>query len=373
MIRIPESVLKFSAGDKHIEPYKMFYDYWNHFQANKGKEGLEYQVLRADGTKISFAEKEEQMNAALKREILRVSGITGVDEFPLVQLSTHPTFKWACFAVVSAMIDMIMPDFVNDAFSSFAEIRNLGWGDSAIWRIKPRDIFTISKHGRDIRKTEVHKQFIGEKTLIPDPYQLTVGGISLYKVLTGMESLADLVTKMIESFDVAINEDIYDAFETAMLALPSTEATGLYASGYTQDELTRLCENVSAWNRAEAVIFGTKRALANILPNDANYRYYLTDDFVKNGYIGNAFGYRVFALTQMADYSTPFGTKLSNSYLYILSPGAQKFVKVVLEGSTLANATDHWENADLTQDATLIKSWGVGVITSAVAGCIALS
>ena len=136
--------------------------------------------------------------------------------------------------------------------------------------------------------------------------------------------------------------------------------------------MTRLCEQVSSWNSGGAAIVGTKRALANVLPNDANCRYTLNDDLVRVGYIPMAFGYPLVALPQVAKWQTPFDTLLSNDYIYILTPGGDKFVKVVLEGSTLSYTDGLYENANLMQNATFWKSWGVGVATAAVAGCIAL-
>jgi hypothetical protein len=370
-MKIPAHVVTFAAGDKNLGVYKMFYDYWKHYQNENGKKNTEFNPYRQDGTLISFSEKEDQMNGALRDEIIRVAGVTNYGDFPVEQWSTNPMINWASFAVVSAMIDMILPESLVDSIGLYSEIRAIGWGDSALFTIKPRDLFAVSKSGRGQKLTEIHQQFSTEKTLTADPHQLTVG-VSLYKVLAGVESLADLVSKVIKSMEVALTVDVYNAFHAAMIALPSTTTTGLYVSGYTQDSLTRLCEQVSSWNAAEAVIVGTKRALANVLPTDANYRYTLNDSFMTVGYVPTAFGYSVMALPQVAKWQSPFDTLLSNDYLYILSPSSQKFVKVILEGQTLSYANTTFENANLTQNATFLKSWGVGVATSAVAGCIAL-
>lgn len=370
-MKIPANVITFAAGDKNLATYKMFYDYWKHYQSNSGNKNVEFQSIREDGTPISFAEKEEQMSAALKREIVRVAGVLNFDEFPVEQWASNPMINWASFAVVSAMIDMILPESIIGHVGLYSEVRTMGWGDTALFTIKPRDLFAVSKSGKGQKMTEIHQQFVGEVTLNPEAHQLTVG-VSLYKVLLGQESLADLVSKVIKSMEVALTVDVYNAFHAAMIALPSTTTTGLYVSGYSQDSLTRLCEQVSAWNSAEAVILGTKRALANVLPTDANYIYTLGDPFMTDGYVPKAFGYSVMALPQVAKWQTPFDTLLSNDYLYILSPASQKFVKIVLEGSTLSYTNTAFENANLLQNATFLKSWGVGIATSAVAGCIAL-
>ena len=65
---------------------------------------------------------------------------------------------------------------------------------------------------------------------------------------------------------------------------------------------------------------GTKVALATILPDDANYRYELESEFVQLGYMRHAFGMDFLELTQLADWTTPFATVLSDSYIYVVAP-----------------------------------------------------
>jgi len=166
---------------------------------------------------------------------------------------------------------------------------------------------------------------------------------------------------------------VYNAMATAMAALPSTTTTGLQISGYSQANLVRLSEQVTAWNQgAKAMLFGTAVGLLNVLPDDLNYRYDLESKYVAVGHIPTISGIDVMRLPQVADITTPFGRVLSDTNLWILSPSSQKIIKVVLEGNTLSNTTQPFENADLTQTTTLWKSYGVGVATNAVAGLITL-
>ena len=303
---------------------------------------------------------------------MRQSGIVGFDEMPLEKWVTHPTLSWATFAVVSAMIDTILPQTLVDGLGMYTDVRNVGWGDSASFDVEARDLFVVSKAGRAQRSSEVKKQFKGQFTIIPEMHQITVQ-VSLYKVLAGLESLAAFVTKMIRSLETQITVDTYNVFNVAMEALPSTATTGLRVSGYTQASLVRLCQQVTAWNGGQkAIICGTQLALVNVLPDDANYRYILESDYVRIGYLRTAFGYDVLAMPQVVDVGTPFGTVLDNSNLYILSPAGQKLVKLVYEGSTLANTTGTFENANLTQNATIWKSYKAAIGTSAVAGIITL-
>jgi hypothetical protein len=112
--------------------------------------------------------------------------------------------------------------------------------------------------------------------------------------------------------------------------------------------------------------------LQNVLPADANYRYDIQSDFVKVGYIQTAFGYDLMVLPQVADWKNPFKLALDNKRLYIVSPGAQKIIKLCIEGSTISNVDGTFANANLTQNATIKKFWGTGVATNAVAALILL-
>jgi hypothetical protein len=370
MIRLPNNVLAFSGGKTTV--YEQFVDYYNHAQSANGAKGRTYsfQDKKEDGTLISFSEKENAMNEALKFEIMRVAGLTSLDGFPLETWQSHPTLKWATFAIVSAMIDMILPDALLQSTGIYADVRGIGFGDSASFEVKPRDLFVVSKGGLTKRTAEIQKQFNGQVTILPEMRQLSVE-VSLYKVLAGKESLSDFVAKAVKSMEVAVATDVYTTFNTAMGVLDNAGDDLLRVAGYTQADLIGLGQKVTAWNGgSKAVIIGTQLALQNILPSDANYRYTLESDYVKLGYIQNVFGFDVMLLPQVADYSTPFKTLLDDTRIYIVSPSVNKLVKVVLEGSTLSNVDAPYANANLSQSATLWKSWGTGIATNAVAALI---
>ena len=144
------------------------------------------------------------------------------------------------------MIDMVLPQTVIDSIGLYSEVRTIGWGDSAAFDVSPRDLFVVSKAGRSKRTSELHKQFKGQVTIIPEPREMTVF-VSLMKVLAGKESLADFVMKMVRSFETALATDVYSVFYTAMEAVDSS-ADGLKVTGYTQDEFVRLSQVVATWN-----------------------------------------------------------------------------------------------------------------------------
>ena len=366
-----KSLIKnFSAGNDKL--FIDFADYWNHYRANQKKDtNIEYATVDQEGKPITFNDKETRMNKGLIDEIIRRSGVVDTDQ-PLEYWFNHPLVKHEAFAIVSAMIDMILPDTIIDSVGLYTDVRTIGYGDSQSFDVEPSDIFSISKAGQGQRTSEIKKQFKGQVTVVPENREITVG-VSLYKVLSGAESLADFTAKAIRSIETQITLDSYTLFAATLGALPTTATTGLRVAGYSQASLTRLCEQVTAWNGgSKAVIVGTRLALVNVLPNDANYRYMLDSPYATLGYIPQAFGYDVMMLPQVADRTTEWALALDNETLWILSPASQKLVKLVLEGSTISNTTGTFDNAYLSQTAMFMKRWGVAIATNAIAGAMTL-
>jgi len=314
MNRLPMSVKTFAAGGND-KLYIMFQDYWNQYRSLNGTKNLSFESRNADGDTISFGEKEKQLNTALKAEILRVAGIGSIDTFPLEVWASHPTLKWASFAVVNQLIDAVLPDTLIDTIGLYTDIRTIGYGDSAAFDIEPRDLFVVSKAGRGMRQSEIRKQFRGQVTILPELRELTVG-VSLYRVLSGAESLAKFATKAIKSIESQMALDAYNAFATAMAALTGTAGdTQLKVTGWAQDDFVRLAQKVGAWGNAKPILIGTQRALQNVLPDDANYRYDLSSEFATMGYVKNVFGYDAMALPQVADWGTEFAVSISDTTL----------------------------------------------------------
>ncbi len=372
-MKIPNHVINFAGGETKLDIYKQFIDYYNHYRFinDNSKTHLEFEKTKPDGSTFTFAEKEELVNKNLLSEIIRHAGIN-ISEFSIETFATNPNFIWATFAVIDSLIDVVLPTSIIETTGIYADVRNGGFGDNFKFEIEPRDLFVVSKSGHAQRSTEMRKYFRGAVTITPEAHEITVG-VSLYKVLAGKENLANFVTRAVRSMETQMMLDVYNAFATAMANLSSTTTTGLLISGYSQANLLRLCQQVTAWNGgAKAVVMGTPSALLNVLPDDANYRYDFDSPYVKVGHLPFISGYDIMPIPQVVDIATPFGLAISNSYLWIVSPSAQKIIKLCIEGSTLANTGGAYSNANLVQETVLTKMWGVGVATNAVAGTITL-
>jgi hypothetical protein len=359
-MKLPMNVITF-AGEK-VNIYKQFKDYFNHYH----KKGT------FDET-VSLSEKEQKINFAVKEEIARLANLPTVEGIAPEVLASHPSYSWATFAVIGAMVDSVLPEAIIDSVGLYTDVKVGGYGDSFAFDVKPRDLFVVSKAGKGKRTSEVHKQFDGQVTIVPEFRDITVQ-VSLYKVLAGQENIAEFAMKAAKSLEAQMTIDAFNAFNTAMGSLDNAGDDALRVAGYTQSVLVEYAQKVTAWNGGnKAVVVGTQLALQNILPNDANYRYELDSDYVKLGYVKSAFGYDIMALPQVANYVTPFKLALDDTKIYILSPSSQKILKMCLEGSTMSITNGIYDNANLTQNTTMKKSYGIGVCTNSVAAVISLS
>lgn len=380
-IKMPAHVASFST-QYGINPklFERFADYFNQYRVENKltTKALSYTTTttKEDGTTapISFTEKEVQLNALMLEEIAKLANMPQLKGFASEVIVTNPNYNWAAFAIVNAMIDMIIPDTLLDSIGVYTGIRTGGLTDSFSYNIKSNDLFVVTKAGLGgKRKSEVHKQFEGQVTLIPKERDITVG-VSLYRVLAGEESLAEFVMKATRSMETQMTIDAYNAFDTAMSALPNTVGSGLRVAGYSQDAIVNLAEVVGSYNNgAKPVFLGTQIALSKIVPSDTNYRIQIDSDYVKFGYVKTAFGYDALVMNQKADWKTKFKTLLKNDRVYIVSPSAQKLIQLAIGGATTSITTGVYENADLSQSTTLKKRWETGVATNATAAIITLS
>ena len=108
MNKLSTDIITF-AGANNTSAYEKFADYYKHFSA----EVLKKNIGSYDST-VSFAEKETKMNEAMLAEIERVSGQKMPEGMTEQMWATNPNFKWASFAVVTMMIETILPLTIMD-------------------------------------------------------------------------------------------------------------------------------------------------------------------------------------------------------------------------------------------------------------------
>lgn len=370
MTRLQNNITSFAeVNGIDVSLYEKAKDLYNHKRSISGDKTAHYD------DKVAFSEKEAILDRDMLKAVAKMANISEADmtKNPMAYMS-NPMVRWATFQVVSSVIDAILPESLIETVGLYSEIKVIGYGDSASFDVKPRDLFAVSQAGRGKRNAELHKQYNGTVTVVPQNHEVTVY-VSMFRVLAGLESLGEFMMKAAKSIETALTYEIYDAFAAAMAGLPTTTgAQQLNVTGYSQASFVTLAQKVTAWNMGrKAIAVGTQNALASILPTNTNFRYMLDSDYAKIGYVQTLAGIDTLVLPQVADYTTPFGLKLDDTKIYIISPTSDKLVKVALGGDTISTASDVFDNANLVQTGTMIKQWGVAVATNSIAGIITLS
>ena len=69
-----------------------------------------------------------------------------------MQMSTNPMYRWAFFAVVNKLVDIVIPDVIAEDFYQFANVSTIGKGNSGKFTIKSSDLFTVDVNGNSRRK-----------------------------------------------------------------------------------------------------------------------------------------------------------------------------------------------------------------------------
>lgn len=369
MAKLPSNIVTFAQGNADvIKIYEQAKDYYCHYMfAETGKRIGDFDAS------VSLADKDAKVHKALLSEIKRLSGVS-FEGLSMEAWSTNPTVKWATFATVGMMIDAIIPDTIIKSTGIYCEMDTVGFGETLTYDIEPNSLFTVSESANAQRTGFNKKQFNTSVTLQAVNHQITVE-VALYKVLSGKESLGKFMRKAVMSVERQMTVDAYNAFRglIANASVPSA----LKATGYTMDSLLTICQTVEAYNNgSKPTIIGTTKALSKVIPNGTNYRINTDSDNMSINLIKGFFKYDILELPQVATGvltgANAYGLALKDDELYILSTGADKLVKGVIEGTTLSNVDQPYDNADLTQHATMNKRWGFLAVSNAIGGYMKL-
>lgn len=317
-------------------------------------------------------EMEEMINKEFALELTKQVGF-GVEKFgpgkdAIKRYSNNTSVREFANAIKDNIIDMILPDvLMAGALPFIAEIKTADLGDTLKFDIENNQLFTVSKAGYRKRNADLQRLFKTTVTMTGENHEITVGH-DLFEILTNQQSLAKDVMKVAVSIEATMLYEAYDAFTTSANALTGN----LAVANYAETSLIKLCETVTAYNAGRpAVILGTPVALKSILPTNNNYRYLLSDEYVKLGHVQSFNGFDVIPMSQVANYtSNDYSLKLDDTKIYVVSPASDKIVKIGVFGGTYTHADAPYDNANKMVTSTTEKAFEVKTVTNSVGGVV---
>lgn len=356
------NVKSFSAQSEDlIKAIKIFAD-----ETIKEKKGIK-----------AFAEKSKEdmnklINKAFCQEIVKQSGMSigaDADKTAIKRFSMNPQVKYFANEIRDIMIDAVLPITISQSAISFmADIKYADLGDTIKFDLDTDTLFTVSKAGNRQRKVPIQKTFRASVTMTGTNHEIAVG-TTLFEIMTDQSYIADEVMRMARSIEYAMLTDAYDAFVSAVGTIPAE----LTSVGFNEKSIIKICEKVQAYNGGrKPVIMGTATALKSVLPSNANYRYLLDSDYVKLGHLLEFNTYPVIPMENVADLfgATDYAMKFDDTKLYIVSPAADKPVKLGVFGGTISRTDQPYANANKSIDTVMEKAWDVITCTSSIMGSV---
>lgn len=362
-MRLQNHIMQFASEDADsMKLVESFNDYYLHYMGMQGAKGVDY------SKNVTFKEKEQAINQAILDEVIRRSGVPESQTSNMATFASHPSVTWATFAVITTLIDTAVPISLDRLIAPWADIRYGGYGDSFKFTSASTGFLKVTRAGRAQRLAERQRIVRGEFMVETEPHMLTLE-TDLYRLLLGLDSLAEMTAAVTRSMANAIAGEALAALGTAVTELP-TGADGLLVNGYTQDDLVKLINRVAAYNGGGIPwIMGSLPAVSKILPEATLASISVDSDYFALGHVTRAMNSPVYVLPP-APLGAPYGTAPSDDIIYIM-PVFGKPIKVGV-GGEMRHQSGQFDYADLTQTTTMWKDFGVLAATGTVFGAIRL-
>ena len=269
------------------------------------------------------------------------------------------------YKLLEETIDEVLPERIMAQYGSFAEIKTFKQGDKPIF---VQRITTASKRRA--------KQFIGKVglnglyevfKLDGRSYEVTTNaiggaaGIGFEEWLDGRVDFADVLDVLYQGIDECIYQEIEAQLIGAVTAVPGTHKEAV-SGGFDEAKFDRLIQIADQYGQ-KADIYCTFEFAATILPATGWVSDEMRNTKWNNGYLGNYKGHKVIVLNQGFEENSSGvidSVKIIDpSYCWIIPSGAEKPVKIAIEGNTIVQ---DFTNYDQSREVHMYKKIGVRAV-----------
>lgn len=274
--------------------------------------------------------------------------------------------------ILSETIRAYIPEVANDIFSSLiAEVRQIGYGDTAKFDVESNDLFKVNQKAEGIQKGVDQPLFDKDFTVNPSPIEISTY-IDWYLVAAGQFDIGSWTAKLAASF----MSYIFIRSVKGLAQAATQFGNGYTANGVSPDQFGVLKQKVEAANGGMSVVaVGTEVALSK-LSLGGNYQVQIGEEMNKVGYLDQYLSTPILALKNALvpgtiNTSTPT-LVLPNNKIYLIPVAGDRPVKIVFEGDEVVVEADpyHYYNQDKRYGIVITMRVGIGVIAGAKYGTI---
>ena len=334
-------------------------------QAFSGKKAVDYadknrELLEAMGARMAEGTRFE---AKFESE--------GLAMFKNPTVNRNSDIRENFNLVIAQVINAIVPEVVNESFEAYlAEIKQVGYGDTAVFQIESNDLFKVNQKAEGVRKGVDQPMFDDEITVVASP--LTVdASIDWYPFAAGVFDMGNFALKIARSYEA----HIFTRVVKGMLSAANTFGSAYTANGVTPQLWGTLRQRVSAANGGMNVVaIGTEVALSSVSLG-GNSQVAIGEEMNKIGYLDQYLNTRLIALKNVLVPGTVNGAAtlaLADNKIYMIPVGGTKPVKILFEGSEMSVSFNPDETSDRRYGITIELRVGIEAVCGSKDGTIAL-
>ena len=286
--------------------------------------------------------------------------------------------RYDIYEIIIEAADEVVPNKVIDAIGIFAEVRQVGQGQKALFRQKLGRT-RARKFLTQVGLSGVYETFrLDNATFEVGAY--AIGGactIDFERMLDGAEDMAELVGLLTEAQTDAVYQQVQKALRNAYGKVGVPENNRATGATFNGAEMMKLISTVRAYGNG-AVIFAPPEFIAAmgadaIVPISTHKQgdnvvaatpgvYHPQDiDAIHNtGYINLFRGTPIIQIPQSFVDEKNVKTWIDPRCAYVLPTGGEKVVKVVLEGNTQMY---DFVNRDQSMEIHTYRKLGVAILT----------
>ena len=286
--------------------------------------------------------------------------------------------RYDIYEIIIEAADEVVPNKVIDAVGIFAEVRQVGQGQKALFRQKLGRT-RARKFLTQVGLSGVYETFrLDNATFEVGAY--AIGGactIDFERMLDGAEDMAELVGLLTEAQTDAVYQQVQKALRAAFSKTNVPENNRASGATFSADEMMKLISTVRSYGNG-AVIFAPPEFIAAmgadaIVPigvyDNSNtiaaatpgvYHPQDIDAIHNTGYINLFRGTPIIQIPQSFIDESNTKTWIDPRLAYVLPTGGEKVVKVVFEGNTQMY---DFVNRDQSMEIHTYRKLGTAILT----------
>ena len=300
---------------------------------------------------------KETANNAIRNIILEAAGCAEKWD-----MYTFMDNKYKVFAIMREILTPVVAEAVNNRFDAWVDIEDIALGDTKEFEVLNMDLFEIGYVADGT--SELRRQKLVNGKLAMTQFQL---GAKIYTEFDdfrrGRVDFAQMIDRLALSFEAKIAEIIVKGVEAAYNNKGAFTNT---AGAFDKGAMLEIVQKVEAKAGQEAVIYGTKVALANLVEKGEFVAESDLDEIKQAGHVRMWHGCKIVEIPQFINRADKLS--LNDNLLYVI-PNGTKIVKILFEGDVdVIEVADPAVRKDMQFEYMFMRRLQMGIAKSSVYG-----